>query len=147
MALFSKKQPTDKPEDIRHAEESKKVTKKVADKKPVTKTATKAVSAKKSKTSDKAVETKVEGKSDYSYRITEKATRLADKNVYVLNIPKTSNKTELKKVLETKYKVKVVSINIVNSPKKAKMYRGKLGQKGGGKKAYITLKAGDSIVL
>jgi large subunit ribosomal protein L23 len=86
-------------------------------------------------------------KNDYSYRITEKATKLSDKNVYVLNIPKTENKTELKKVLQAKYKVNVLSINIVNTPKKAKVSRGHKGMKGGGKKAYITLKAGDSIVL
>ena len=87
------------------------------------------------------------GKSEYSYRITEKATRLADKNVYVLNVPKTTNKTELKKVLQAKYKVTVLGINIVNSPKKMKAYKGRMGQRGGGKKAYITLASGQSIVL
>ena len=92
-------------------------------------------------------EVKQEGKSDYGYRITEKATRLADQNVYVLNVPKTINKTQLKLDLEKKYKVTVLNINIVNSPKKDKFYRGKWGTRGGGKKAYITLKAGDSIVL
>ena len=86
-------------------------------------------------------------KSKYSYRITEKATTLADKNVYVLNIPKNSNKTELKKDLEKTYKVTVLKINIVNSIKKTIISRGRYGVRGGGKKAYITLKAGDSIVL
>lgn len=86
-------------------------------------------------------------KSDYSYRITEKATRLSDKNVYVLNVPKTANKTELKKGLQKKYKVTVLAINIVNSPKKHKAYKGRMGMRAGGKKAYITLKAGESIVL
>ena len=38
----------------------------------------------------------VSTKAKYSYRITEKATTLGEKNVYVLNIPKSINKTELK---------------------------------------------------
>lgn len=112
-------------------------TEKVAEEKtPVVPAVAKAIAGEESK-----------GKSDYGYRITEKATCLADKNVYVLNVPKTINKISLKKDLETKYKVTVLNINIVNSPKKDKFYRGKWGTKGGGKKAYITLKAGDSIVL
>jgi ribosomal protein L23 len=65
----------------------------------------------------------------------------------VLNVPKETNKIILKADLEKKYKVKVLAINIVNSPKKKKAYRGRLGLRGGGKKAYITLKAGDSIVI
>jgi ribosomal protein L23 len=49
--------------------------------------------------------------------------------------------------LQKKYKVTVLSINIVNSPKKTIVSRGRYGVKGGGKKAYITLAAGQSIVL
>ena len=135
MALFGKK----KTEETKTEEAPKKVkaVKTVKTKKEVSKdTPVKAVKE----------ETKVEA-NKYSYRITEKATRLADKNVYVLNIPKTENKTELKKTLESKYKVTVLRINIVNSPKKEKVTKGRYGMRGGGKKAYITLKAGDSIVL
>ncbi len=135
MALFGKK----KVVDAEIVEEVK--TKKVA----VKKTETKEVKTPKAKAVKATSE--VEVKNDYSYRITEKATKLSDKNVYVLNIPKTENKTELKKVLETKYKVTVLKINIVNSPKKEKVTKGRYGMRGGGKKAYITLKAGDSIVL
>lgn len=126
---------------------AEKPAKKVSAKKE-TKTETADVPAKaKAPTADAPAE-----KSDYKYRITEKATRLADKNVYVLNVPKTANKIALKKDLETKYKVTVLAINVVNSPKKnfKKNTRNgglQVGSKGGGKKAYITLKAGDSIVL
>jgi ribosomal protein L23 len=149
MALFGRKKKTE--------EVVEEVKVKKADTK-TTKTAVKKVSKKETKSEVKETSTpavkakkeevvKVEGKSDYGYRITEKATRLADKNVYVLNVPKTINKTQLKFDLEAKYKVTVLNINIVNSPKKEKFYRGKWGTRGGGKKAYITLKAGDSIVL
>lgn len=102
------------------------------------------VPAVKAKTT--AQETKT-ATSQYSYRITEKATTLSDKNVYVLNVPKNSSKTELKKDLQKNYKVTVLKINIVNSIKKTIISRGRYGTRGGGKKAYITLKAGDSIVL
>jgi large subunit ribosomal protein L23 len=86
-------------------------------------------------------------KSKYSYRITEKATKMSDKNVFVLNVPKETNKIELKKELVKKYKVTVLGIRMVNIAKKAKVYRGRAGHRGGGKKAYVTVKAGESIVL
>jgi ribosomal protein L23 len=162
MALFGRKKKTDdKVEDKGTLAQSSKEVK--APKKAATKSEskTKAVKEPKAKAETKDVPAKAvkakpadakavvgkEGKSDYGYRITEKATRLADKNVYVLNVPKTINKVQLKKDLETKYKVTVININIVNSPKKDKFYKGAWGTRGGGKKAYITLKAGDSIVL
>lgn len=153
--LFGKnKKAEGKVEEVKEKKVAKKVTKKseATTAKAPAKKITKAKAEKTVEEKTPAVkavkeEVKVEGKSDYGYRITEKATRLADKNVYVLNVPKTINKISLKKDLETKYKVTVLNINIVNSPKKDKFYRGKWGTKGGGKKAYITLKAGDSIVL
>lgn len=161
--LFGKKKAESKA-DEKEVKATKKVAKteekssKTTAKKTSTKTKAEKVEAKdtevkavKAKKSDSAEATPAAGKSDYGYRITEKATRLADKNVYVLNVPKTINKTQLKTDLEKKYKVTVLGINIVNSAKKVftKNTRGGVvsGQKGGGKKAYITLKAGDSIVL
>lgn len=128
---------------------AKKTSTKAKKEEVTTETSTPAVKAKKETPDAKAMEGQG---SVYRYRITEKATRLADKNVYVLNVPKTTNKIALKKDLETKYKVTVLAINIVNSPKKnfKKNTRNgglQVGSKGGGKKAYITLKAGDSIVL
>lgn len=156
MALFGRKKKAE-VEEVTEAKTTKKVSAK-SETKTTKAPAKKTSKAKADKTEEvttsevKALkaakeEVKVEGKSDYSYRITEKATRLADKNVYVLNVPKTINKISLKKDLETKYKVTVLAINIVNSPKKDKFYRGAWGVRGGGKKAYVTLKAGDSIVL
>lgn len=144
MAIFGKKKKTE--DKVEEAQEVK-TTKKTAVKKTTKAKTEKAVEEKTPAVKAVKEEAKVEGKGDYGYRITEKATRLADKNVYVLNVPKTINKTQLKTDLQKKYKVTVLNINIVNSPKKDKFYRGKWGTRGGGKKAYITLKAGDSIVL
>jgi large subunit ribosomal protein L23 len=158
MALFGKKKKVE-AEEVSEVKTKKVATKetktaKAKTEKPAAKKTPKAKAAKTEtkETEVKAVKAKKEevvatGKSDYAYRITEKATRLADKNVYVLNVPKTINKTQLKFDLEKKYKVTVLDINISNTPKKDKMFRGHWGTRGGGKKAYITLKAGDSIVL
>jgi large subunit ribosomal protein L23 len=152
MALFGRKK---KVEEEKVEEVKTKATKKTTATKPAIAKAKAGKKATKTETTETpvlAVKAKKEevvstGKSDYGYRITEKATRLADKNVYVLNVPKTINKTQLKNDLVKKYKVTVLGINMINSAKKDKFYKGKWGTRGGGKKAYITLKAGDSIVL
>ena len=150
MALFGRKKKTADDAEAKATAKTAKEEKVVKEKKAKT-TVKKTTKAKteevKAVKPDSAEATTGNGRSEYSYRITEKATRLADKNVYVLNIPKTINKTQLKLDLEKKYKVTVLNINIVNSPKKVKFNRGKKGTRGGGKKAYITLKAGGSIVL
>jgi large subunit ribosomal protein L23 len=91
----------------------------------------------------KSVKTKLA----YSYRVTEKATRLGDANTYVFNILDDKNKIEIIKDLEKTYKVKVLNVNIVNSPRKKVFSRGRHGVRLGSKKAYITLKKGDSIAL
>jgi ribosomal protein L23 len=92
-------------------------------------------------------EVKAPVKKAYSYRVTEKAAKLTDNNVLVLNVLNGKNKTEIKKELESKYKVHVLTIRIVNFPAKKVFSRGRHGVRGGGKKAYITLAKGESIVL
>ena len=102
---------------------------------------------KKSKsTTDVGTEVKSVKKA-YSYRVTEKATRLGASNTYVFNILDNKNKIQIIKDLENTYKVKVLNVNIVNSPRKKVFSRGRQGVKSGFKKAYITLKKGDSIAL
>lgn len=88
-------------------------------------------------------------KPSFSYKMTEKTVRLGNdkSNVVVLNVLDGKNKIDIKKELEAKYKVTILGIRIINSPKKPVFNRGYHGTKGGGKKAYITLKKGDSIVL
>jgi ribosomal protein L23 len=95
----------------------------------------------------KAKVVKVQTKKNYSYRVTEKAAKLTDSNTLVLNILQNKNKTEIKKELESKYKVNILGIRIVNTKPKKVFSRGRWGVKGGGKKAYITLAKGESIVL
>ena len=147
MGLFSRKKKVEaEVEEVKAP--AKTETKKATTKKTTKTTKVKAEVAKVEKTAKaETADTTANAKSKYSYRITEKATKMSDKNVFVLNVPNNTNKTELKKELVKKYKVTVLGINIVNTPKKAKNSRGRMGYKGGGKKAYVTVKAGDSIVL
>lgn len=80
-------------------------------------------------------------------RVTEKASLVYEKNIYTFDIADQANKTEIKKAIFTLYKVKPVKINIVNTPNKEIMVRGKKGVKQGGKKAYVYLKKEDKIEL
>ena len=78
-------------------------------------------------------------------RITEKASFAAEQNVYTFNISDKANKTEIKKAIFALYKVKPEKVNVLNIPKKKVMTRGKIGQKGGGRKVLVYLKKGDKI--
>ncbi len=81
-------------------------------------------------------------------RITEKAATLAAANCYTFDVPKSATKQEIKKAIKAQYKVTPVSVRTVTIPTKRVMPRtrkGKIGTTGGGKKAYVYLKKGDTI--
>lgn len=78
-------------------------------------------------------------------RITEKATNLIEQNVYTFDVTDSANKTEIKKAIFTLYKVHPVKVNILKIPRKQVLMRGKVGMRGGGKKALVYLKKGDKI--
>jgi large subunit ribosomal protein L23 len=78
-------------------------------------------------------------------RITEKASFHAEQNVYTFDVEKSANKTEIKKAIFQLYKVKPIKINILSVPIKKTFVRGKVGKRGGGKKALVYLKKGDKI--
>ena len=78
-------------------------------------------------------------------RVTEKASRASEQNVYTFDISPSANKTEIKKAFFTLYKVRPVKVNVLNIPKKQIMAKGKAGVRGGGRKALIYLKSGDKI--
>ena len=79
--------------------------------------------------------------------ITEKATKVSEKNQFVFKVKIDSNKKEIKKAIEKLFKVSVVKINIINQKTKLKMKQGKKSFKSGYKKAIVTLKKGQSIDL
>lgn len=78
-------------------------------------------------------------------RVTEKGSYAAEQNVYTFEVSPKANKTEIKKMIFAIYKVKPVKVNILAVPKKNIVYRGRPGTKGGGKKALVFLKKGDTI--
>lgn len=84
-----------------------------------------------------------------SPRITEKASLLAMKNVIVFDVAPDATKRDIIAAVKKSYKVTPKSVRMIGVPSKTvrHMKTGRTGVKGGGKKAYVYLKAGDSISL
>ncbi len=77
--------------------------------------------------------------------ITEKSSNLANENVYVFKVDKKANKTEIKQVIESKFGVKVESVNTVNAKSKKRRVGKYTGYTSAYKKAYVKLKEGSTI--
>lgn len=128
----------------------KKKTKEVSSPKPLVKKEVKAEVAKKEepkKKSSVASSSKVFTPFPVllSPHVTEKATQLVADNQYVFKVFPRANKTEVKKAIEGLYKVKVMSVKIINvSGKTKRLGKGK-GWKKGYKKAIIKLVPGQRI--
>ena len=84
-----------------------------------------------------------------SPRITEKAMKQGEKNVYTFVIDRNATKFDVRAAVKQFYGVTPVKINIVNkSPRQFKSRaRGRVQTEKGMKKAYVYLKKGDSISL
>jgi large subunit ribosomal protein L23 len=81
-----------------------------------------------------------------SPRITEKATELAARNVYVFNVLPRANKHEVAKAIENVYGVIPERVRMLTiRGKKVSGRQGLGGKTAGGKKAYVFLKEGDTI--
>lgn len=78
-------------------------------------------------------------------RISEKAGHLVSLNKYVFEIAKAANKVEVKKAVESAYKVRVTQVNIVNNQGKKRNFGRISGRTQAFKKAIVTLKKGDKI--
>jgi len=76
---------------------------------------------------------------------TEKGTLQEENGKYLFWVKKEANKIQIKKAIEDYYKVKVVKVNTVIMPGKAKRVRYHLGYTSDWKKAFVTLKAGQKI--
>ena len=82
-------------------------------------------------------------------RLTEKGTRQGEKfNQYTVVADRRANKTEIRQAVQDLFKVKVVRVNTMNVHGKYRRRRTKqAGQAPDWKKAVVTLKKGDKIVL
>lgn len=86
-------------------------------------------------------------------RISEKAYGLSkEKRVYVFDVPLEVNRLSVAEAVSTQFKVNVAGVNVaVIKGKKKRTYRKSgrsvTGQRSNVKKAYVTLKDGDSIPI
>ena len=79
--------------------------------------------------------------------ITEKATDLMKNNQYIFKVYENTNKQEVKKAVESVYGVDVISVQIINIPRKRKRLGKNSGWKKGGKKAIVSIKKGQEIEI
>jgi large subunit ribosomal protein L23 len=77
--------------------------------------------------------------------ITEKGTALMEENKYLFKVDKKANKSEIKKAVETLFKVKVLEVNTMTVPGKAKRVGRYLGHTSDWKKAIVKLAEGNRI--
>jgi large subunit ribosomal protein L23 len=82
-------------------------------------------------------------------RLTEKGTRQGEKyNQYTVVADRHANKTEIRKAVQELFKVKVIKVNTLNVRGKSRRQRtSQAGKAPDWKKAIVTLKDGDKIVL
>ena len=82
-------------------------------------------------------------------RLTEKGTRQGEKyNQYTIVADRLANKTEIRNAVQELFKVKVTKVNTLNVRGKARRKRtAQAGRAPNWKKAIVTLKDGDKIIL
>ena len=81
--------------------------------------------------------------------ITEKSVGQSDKNVYTFEVKRDATKYQVRDAVKALYNVTPVKVNIVNKQPAKRLVgsRGKEKHVPGVKKAYVSLKKGDSINL
>lgn len=78
--------------------------------------------------------------------VTEKTTALQGlRNQFTFEVASGANKVEVRKAIETLFSVKVLKVNMISVPSKARRMFGRPGHTKPWKKAVVTLRKGDSI--
>jgi len=78
--------------------------------------------------------------------ISEKGTALAESaNQFLFKVRPEANKIEVKRAVETLFKVKVVDVRMARYLGKLRRIGRSMGRRSDWKKAYVTLKEGDKI--
>ncbi len=77
--------------------------------------------------------------------ITEKSTQLIELNKYTFEVKQGSNKVEVAKAVEEIWGVKVVSVNMINTQRKARRVGKYEGLRPAVQKAVVTLAEGDKL--
>ena len=79
--------------------------------------------------------------------ISEKSSRLQERNQAVFKVLRDARKPEIKKAVEKLFNVKVLGVRTLNVKGKVKGFGGRKGIRSDWKKAYVTLPAGSNIDL
>lgn len=80
--------------------------------------------------------------------VSEKSTMVGDSsNQYVFKVLPDATKLEIRKAIETMFKVRVAGVQVVNVKGKRKRFGQSVGRRSDWKKAYIRLAEGDEIDL
>ncbi|MHC4377180.1 MAG: 50S ribosomal protein L23 [Planctomycetota bacterium] len=89
---------------------------------------------------------------DRSYQIIKKphvtektADDMGTRNAYTFRVPIDANKVEIRQAVEQLFKVKVLAVNTLRAPRKAKRRGWAVGMTPAWKKAMVTLAEGQSI--
>jgi large subunit ribosomal protein L23 len=77
--------------------------------------------------------------------ISEKSVRDKEDSKYAFKVSLDSNKSEIKKVIEDKFKTKVTKVNIIKVPSKNRKLGKYFGKTSQWKKAIVTLEKGQTI--
>lgn len=78
--------------------------------------------------------------------VTEKSSGMQGRhNKFTFEVARAANKIEIKKAVETLFKVKVLQVNMVSMPAKQRRAFGRIGSTSPWKKAVVTLREGDAI--
>lgn len=77
--------------------------------------------------------------------VTEKSTRGAEVNQVTFRVAMDATKPEIKKAVETLFKVKVKSVNTIRVNGKRKRFQGRPGRRADYKKAIVSLAEGEMI--
>ncbi len=86
-------------------------------------------------------------------RVSEKSYGLSEsRNVYVFEVPREVNKHSIAQAVASQFGVTVIDVNVLNlkgKPKRTILKRSRpvAGRQNDVKKAYVTLKEGDSIAV
>ncbi|VFP87857.1 50S ribosomal protein L23 [Candidatus Erwinia haradaeae] len=80
--------------------------------------------------------------------LSEKASRVLEKtNTIVLKVSKDSTKLEIKSAVQRLFSVKIEGVNTVLVKGKSKRHKQRVGRRSNWKKAYVTMKEGQTLDL
>ena len=78
--------------------------------------------------------------------VSEKSARIQESaNQYVFEVAPTATKADVKMAVEELFKVNVKAVNVLNVKGKTKAFKGRLGGRGGFRKAYVSLADGQTV--